>query len=165
MDTRHTLLTHNLSGFRSDIVEGLLREGFSFLFLQETHHFNSSKDLFDKSNRYKTFHVSSMNEHESNHAHVGGLVTYVSNDSVTNTEVLASCKHYLITITGKLVCINHQICDFPQKSKGVTPFSQGRRRGVFFHTHHTHDFLSIIPIIPMISEFIYNKIFKFNSII
>ena len=106
MDTRHTLLTHNLSGFRSDIVEGLLREGFSFLFLQETHHFESSKDLFDRSNRYKTFHVSSMNEQESNHAHVGGLVTYVSNDIVTNTEVLASCKHYLITITGKLVCIN-----------------------------------------------------------
>ena len=105
-DTRHTLLTANLSGFRSDIVEGLLKGGFSFLFLQETHHFESSKFIFDSSNMYKTFHVSSMDEGEPNLAHVGGIVTYVNNDIVTPTEVVAKCKYYLITCTGKLVCVN-----------------------------------------------------------
>ena len=87
-------------------MEGLLREGFSFLFLQETHHFESSKFIFDSSNMYKTFHVSSMNEHEPNPVHVGGIVTYVSNDIVTPTEVLSKSKYYLITCTGKLVCVN-----------------------------------------------------------
>ena len=100
------MLTANLSGFRSDIVEGLLRGGFSFLFLQETHHFESSKFIFDSSNMYKTFHVSSMDEGEPNLAHVGGIVIYVNNDIVTPTEVVAKCKYYLITCTGKLVCVN-----------------------------------------------------------
>jgi len=100
------MLSHNCSGFRESIVEKFFDENYSFIFLQETHHFDSSKFIFDKSNRYRTFQVSSMDEKVSNRIWRGGLVTYISNDIVSKTVMVAKSKHYLITQTGKLVCIN-----------------------------------------------------------
>ena len=78
----------------------------SFIFLQETHHLPSSKDIYDGSNRYVTFHASAVDESVHVVRGVGGIVTYVNTNIVETTTIHSSTKSYLATITGNLVCIN-----------------------------------------------------------
>ena len=79
---------------------------YSFIFIQESHHLPSSKDIFDPQNRYLTFHASAIDESEHVTCRKGGIITYVNTKISAETIVHSSSKSYLITITGNLVCIN-----------------------------------------------------------
>ena len=79
---------------------------FSFIFIQESLHLPSSKDIFDSSNRYLTFHASAIDETVHVTCRRGGLITYVNTKITSSTSVHSSSKSYLATITGSLVCIN-----------------------------------------------------------
>ena len=83
-----------------------MESDFSFIFIQESLHLPSSKDIFDPNNRYLTFHASAVDESVHVATRRGGLITYVNTKITSPTVVHASSKSFLATITGKLVCIN-----------------------------------------------------------
>ena len=79
---------------------------YSFIFIQESHHLPSSKDIFDPQNRYLTFHASAMDESSHVVCRRGGIITYVNTKIASETVIHSTSKSYLATITGNLVCIN-----------------------------------------------------------
>jgi len=112
-------VTHNLSGFRSRVLEEILKEDNSIIFLQESFHYVSSKYIFEKSNMYKTFHVSYMDETKPNKETQGGLITYVNTKIKENTSVIAKKWAILDYCTGNLVCINVYLPHANYKEAGL----------------------------------------------
>ena len=105
-DFIHTLLVHNCSGFNKNQILDFMQADFSFIFIQETHHLPSSKDIYDSTNRYLTFHASAVDENVHVTCRTGGIITYVNTKILAQTTIHSSSKSFLATITGNLVCIN-----------------------------------------------------------
>ena len=106
MANTHVFITNNCSGFKPKIIEQFINTDYAFIFLQETHHFESSQSIYDNTNRFKTFHISGMDEAIANPVKRGGIITYINNKITNDTSVYTANPQYLVTITGKLVCIN-----------------------------------------------------------
>ena len=102
----HLFITNNCSGYKVKIVEQFFNTDSTFIFLQETHHFESAKHIYDSTNKFKTFQVSGMDECTANPVKRGGIITYVNNKITNETTIHVATWQYLVTITGKIVCIN-----------------------------------------------------------
>lgn len=107
------MITHNISGYNQSIVTSLQNPepAPAFLNIQESHHLPSSKNIYDESGKYVTFHVSAVDEGIPNVKRTGGIITYIRSDISTNSYVFKKNSRYLITVTGKVVNIN---CYLPQ---------------------------------------------------
>ena len=88
------------------MVANILALKHSFVFLQETFHLPSSKNIHKTEGNYHVFHHSDIDENNRTTKLKGGLITYVSTDITNTTTVYRSCPNYIILITGKLVTIN-----------------------------------------------------------
>ena len=102
----YTILSHNCSGYEPTYHKPLLHDTVDFVLLQETHHFESSKFIYDDNQKFKTFHSSGMDENVVNKKWQGGVITYVNNRISSDCKLIAKHKRYLVISVGKLVIIN-----------------------------------------------------------
>ena len=94
----YTMITHNISGFDKRIIDSILalESRPAFVNIQETHHLASSKNIYDDSGKYITFHSSSVDESIPNVKRTGGLITYVRADVASKTVIYKKTTRFLI---------------------------------------------------------------------
>ena len=101
-----TLFCHNCTRLNKQIVQNLLAESPTFVFLQETWHFPGAKNIYDKTGQYLTFQKSDMDKNSPRLVRKGGLITYIRSVVSVPTSLYRAEPRYLITITGNVVAIN-----------------------------------------------------------
>jgi hypothetical protein len=106
--TKFRIFSQNCDGFKTKIIDPIFESDYEFIFLQETHHLPSTKNIHNVNGKYLVFHQSGVDETQENPKRRGGLITYINVkiSSSTKPTVLSNSKHYLVVVIGSLVTVN-----------------------------------------------------------
>ena len=109
-------VSHNMRGWGSDgneVTADLRNPKYSFVLVQESkHRGDDDPRIEDPSSRFVAYQTSNFDPSDADSKPKGGIITYVNCSVKAETEVLAKCKDYIATRTGKLILINCYLpCD------------------------------------------------------